>query len=720
MEFITYLLVVFVGVLALAVSIYPATLVTYFVKYILNDAQRKNLKTHYNSEVLEKLFREELKTSVLEGKKKELEKNILDAKKKVASKERELVEQKRDFIERLKKTEDSKNKEAESLLNQQKETYQNYMVEMRDRGDKERMGVANNKDKQIMGLNTQTMEQRKKIEDLYKGIEERDKIILSRDETIKSLATSLQKDEFERLQEVVKQRRETIASLEEEKTMMIENHNRALMFELDVLRKQLTEEFNAAIEKIKDEKQRLEKQNDSMQVRYEALEKNFQTRLNKELKECILNHKLGERVIHEMYKREEAGLQERQEIIRKTEIMQDIENKVIDSKNVDILTREGELQLQINSSKHEIEKSLFSLKNETTKFALDKRDFEYAKKVEHDRWEIKKELDLFNIERQKNDLKLFAERLTDNERKREIQNLIDRHDLTTKETQQRFDAIAVKLEDEKRKHELMKIVDTFDIEKKKVAFIQAKEKFVIQMEQEKQNLQARINKLEDENRKQELQKKIDKLDINEKRAEINELKRSLESEKDTYEIQKKIDEFDFEMKKENHKITALNDELGMREKKFDIEQDKAMMKLHNEKLDIAKKAFESDYKNKEQLLKIRIEKGDLEAKTLLYDVQQRHDELARKFEDLKMSEREFDLLVGKKEQELVLKELNYKQDILYAFYDEEEEKDPRMISSRFSKMGYIIESPYKKQLAYMEEENQSLRGQLMALEEPRG
>lgn len=520
----------------------------------------------------------------------------------------------------------------------------------------------------------------------------------------------------------------------------------------------------------------LDQKSQKLAVQIQELKDGTQEEINQRLFKMVTSSALAQRYINEMYRRGAIDLDKREQMVWKTEIMQGIENKIITEKNVQLLTREGQLQLQTNTSLFEIRKQQFDLTVSIEQFTLDKRDQEYNNRLEQERWEIKKKLDVFDLDKRKFALEQLASRTEDEQRKAELLVISDRLDIErTRQSLQTFSdqledqerklelkrllvefdnsrdrhqlqVFADRLDSEKERHELNTLLDQLDIERTRfalerykgqldnqaerqeiqlmidhfeleqsyTALSNAREEFDLHVEREQLNLQERINYLDNETQRHELQVAIDNfnLDRREAKAELDDRMRTLKHDINAHELQTELDTFNQEMKERHHVLKMLNDKLELREERHDVQVQRDKLERYNEKLETNRNQIQTYYQEQESALQLKIEKGDLRAREQLLQIQGRRADADAKLRDLQFTKREIANYARETKQDELRRELKYKQDILYSLYDDIEYRHPKMVDQRFSRMGYDIESPYKKQYQECQEQRERQRREL--------
>ena len=128
------------------------------------------------------------------------------------------------------------------------------------------------------------------------------------------------------------------------------------------------------------ELQALEPKIQQTQAEYKQLKDAFDEELNKRLNKLLNTPAYIPRFIHQMYKRGLADLEQRTESLHHAEILLEISQKANDAKEIQLLTKEQEIKLDIERSNHHIEKSYYNVQKMLDVLAQDREVFEHEKK----------------------------------------------------------------------------------------------------------------------------------------------------------------------------------------------------------------------------------------------------------------------------------------------------------------------------------------------------
>lgn len=192
-----------------------------------------------------------------------------------------------------------------------------------------------------------------------------------------------------------------------------------------------------------------------------------------------------------------------------------------------------------------------------------------------------------------------------------------------------------------------------------------------------------------EQRETELKNNIARYEIKQQRDELSQSER----------------EMMLRNKEELHKIEKQRSELRLEEKEN-------ILKDYNRQIELLYKEKLHALDVKKQFFELEVQKGNFEAERKLADIEDQRRKLSSFEDDLKLSRKELDLLVSGKEQDIIGRELGVKQDLLYSFYDQFVLRNPVEIDKAFARLGYRVDSPYKreadelrKQLAFERQKN---------------
>jgi len=383
--------------------------------------------------------------------------------------------------------------------------------------------------------------------------------------------------------------------------------------------------------------ERLQDEKDKLDIRHNTLQENYKKEINKKLLHFLNTPVHIPRFIHEMYKRGFASQQERAENLRRAEILNELQEATNNQKQIQLLTQEEKIKLDVERNNFNIEKAYYQIEQRLNQF-------------KQERWRFEQEQTQFSLDKRDFD----------------FDKMVDKHDR------------------EVERYNFQQIQDAFQQEKQKATF---------DFEQREKDLQRKIEHYE-------IQQREDRLMTQER-----ETLHKLQTERDKLNQERKETIFAFEKKEEklsrdirdatyNHnKRETL---ITYQERELNITRRENDLKAYNRQTQqlIREKEFELDLK--QRFFELEKEKGSLEALQKIQTIQHERKQLEQQKTDLLFSEREIQNLAREKHQEIIQKEINAKQQIFYAFYDQIHLGNPVTLDKAFRRIGHMVDSPYLK------------------------
>jgi len=387
------------------------------------------------------------------------------------------------------------------------------------------------------------------------------------------------------------------------------------------------------------------KEIDKTEKKYTLLSDTYDKDLNRKLTTFISTPTLMPRFIHEMYKRGFTGLQERAENLRRAEILNELQEATNNQKQIQLLTQEEKIKLDVERNNFNIEKAYYQIEQRLNQF-------------KQERWRFEQEQTQFSLDKRDYD---FDKR-------------VDKHD---------------------------REIERYNFQQIQDAFQQEKQKTLFDFEQREKDIQRKIEHYE-------IQQREDRL-----MAQERETLHKLQTERDKLNQERKETIFDFEKKEEKlsrdirdatHDHNKRETLINYQERELNITRRENDLKAYNRQTQqlIREKEFELDLK--QRFFELEKEKGSLEALQKIQTIQNERKQLEQKKQDLLFTEREIQNLAREKHQEIINKELEAKQQVFYAFYDQIHLGNPIELGKAFSRIGYMVESPHQKKTELLERE----------------